>query len=157
MSVAEEAQAVARFVYEHYKKGNSVAFFLFLVGGPPVKVEGAPGTGHNIVAVIDAIHDYKKENPDCDIETGYQQGLDKLAKYATDPETIIALVNCINYELKKEKDGTHAFCVNCRDPLNTLHKNIEQYHSEIVSSMKDFDIWAKRQNDYMKSNFNLHF
>ena len=151
------AQGLARIIFNHYKQGNSVAFLAFLVGDGPYKVEGAPGTGHNIVAVVDAIHDYKKENPDCDIETGYQQGLTKWAKYATDPQNIIALVNCINYELKKEKDGTHAFHVNCCDPLDTLHENIKQHHSEIVSLMKDFDTWAKEQNEYMKSNFGLHF
>ncbi len=151
------AYSMVRTVYEKYKKGNNVAFLVLLTGMSPCKVEGAPGTGHNIVAVIDAIHDYKRENPDCDIEKGYQQGLNKLAGYATDPQTIITLLSCINYELKKEKDGTNVFCVNCSESLNTLHKNIEQHHSEIISSMEDFDTWAKGQNDYMKSNFGLHF
>ena len=151
------AYSMVRTVYADYKKGNNVAFLVLLTGMSPCKVEGAPGTGHNIVAVVDAIHDYKNENPDCDIETGYQQGLNKLAGYATDPQTIITLLSCINYELKKEKDGTHAFHLDCRDPLNTLHENIKQHHSEIVSLMKDFDTWAKEQNEYMKSNFGLHF
>lgn len=151
------AYSMVRIVYEQFRKGNKMGFLSLLAGLPPYKVEGAPGSGHNIVAVIDAIHDYKREHPDCDIEKGYQQGLDKLAIYATDPQTIITLVSCINYELKKEKDGTNVFCVDCSGPLNTLHKNIEQHHSEIISSMKDFDEWAKAQNDYMKSNFGLHF
>lgn len=151
------ALGFTRIVYNEYKQGNKVAFLLFLGGCAPFILEGAPGTGHNIVMVIDAIHNYKKKHPDCDIEKGYQQGLNKLAYYATSPENIITLVDCINYELKKEKDGTNVFCVNCNEALNTLHKNIEQYHSEIISEMKDFDEWAKEQNNYMKSNFGLHF
>ena len=155
--LSDYAYGMVRIVYEYYQKGNTVAFLCLLSGSPPCIVEGAPGSGHNVVAVIDAIHNYKRDHLDCDIEKGYQQGLDKFAIHATDPETIITLVECINYELKKEKDGTHAFCLNCSDPLNTLHKNIEQHHSEIKSSMKDFDTWAKEQNEYMKSNFGLHF
>ena len=151
------AEGIVRTVYDLYKKGNSVAFLVLLIGDGFCKVEGAPGTGHNIAAVIDAIHDYKRENPDCDIEKGYQQGINKWAHYACDPQNIIELVSCINYELKKERDGTHAFCVDCSEPLNSLHENIKQHHSEIISSLKDFDEWAKEQNEYMKSNFGFHF
>lgn len=153
----EQAYGLVRIVYEHYKKGNTVAFLMLLAGGAPCKLEGAPGTGHNIIAVVDAIHEYKKNNPSTDIEKGYQEGLNKLANYATDPENIVMLVNCINYELKKEKEGTNSLEVDCRDVLDTLRKNIKQNYSTIQSDMKEFDTWAKEQNEYMESNFGLHF
>lgn len=157
INMKAQAYGLVRIVYEFYKKGNTVAFLMLLAGEAPCKFEVAPGTGHNIVAVIDAIHEYKKDNPSSDVEKGYQEGLNKFANYATDPESIVMLVGCINYELKKEKDGTNSLKIDCRDVLNTLQRNIKENYKAIQSSMKDFDTWAKEQNEYMESNFGLHF
>lgn len=152
-----QAYGLVKIIYEQYKKGNSMSFYMLLAGKATCKFEVAPGSGHNIVAVVDAIHEYKKENPSSDIEKGYQEGLNKFAKYAIYPKSIVMLVSCINYELKKEKYGTNSLKIDCRDVLNTLQRNIKENYTAIQSSMKDFDIWAKEQNEYMESNFGLHF
>lgn len=159
MSISEgmraQAAGLERIIHDLYEKGNSMAYFTFLIGDGPCAVKANPNADHNIIMVVDAIHLYQQENPEKKVKEGYHEGLMKLAIYSTDYYTVEILVSCLAYELKKEKEGSAAFSLDTAPILEMLRASTKAHRKEITASFRGFDDWLAKQNEYLETNFGV--
>ena len=156
-NLVENAKILLKNTQNFYQTGNRMAYFMLLHGIGAGLVESAPGVGHNYLAVLDAIHEYQRENPNLKVKEGFYEGLDLMADKAHTQETFKFVFDYINYELKKEKDGSASFQIDCASILRKLKSSLERELPYLKSQNANFDAWLKHERDALETNHGQKF
>lgn len=108
----DQAEAIINIVHKRYLSGNKMAYPALLFGIGGFYIESYPGAGHNYQAVIDAIHNCYAKNTTSGIDIGYKEGLKTMVHAGKDIQKLL------QYQKKKEQEGTAQFCVEKGEILN---------------------------------------
>ena len=127
--LVEDTEELVRIIHKKYmtgEKGCNVAYLPMLSGIGPCKVEMRPGAGHNYYAVVDAIHNCYKKDPDGGYDRGFADGIEALTRVSSAKVgSLDLLLNIIFYQVKKEKEGTAEFEVDIDEIMARVNKLIE--------------------------------
>lgn len=136
-----------------YEEGNDMAYFALIVGIGNTRVSNTPDQKHNYQAVIDAIHLYQKDYPNKPVKKGYNEAILTYISIIKNEVAVQNILNCINYELKKEKEGTNSFTLDCKMLLHQLSIAINKKHNDLQNSYSDIDSWLQTQDRYLNENY----
>ncbi len=146
--LVEDTEELVRIIHKKYmtgEKGCNVAYLPMLSGIGPCKVEMRPGAGHNYYAVVDAIHNCYKNDPDGGYDRGFADGIEALTKVSSAKVASLAnLFNIIFYQLDKEKEGTAEFNVDIDEIMARVNKLIEDNKEVYRQDYASFDHWYER-------------
>ena len=132
--------------------GVPYATLLMGIGG--CKLEGAPGSGHNYIAIIDAVHEYKKQNPNKNVEKYYYAGYMELCKRASTSTMIKHIYDYISYEIKKEVGNTKAFTIDTRNVLQEIKSVVER--NQLQTADPSLGSWMDERDEFLESNYGHH-
>ena len=134
-----------------YNDGNYMAYLPILSGLGVFKMEKRPGAGHNFRAVIDAIHNCYKKNPNGGYDKGYIEGIHALIRVSSSKvASLEQLLNILFYQLRKEKNGTAEFVIDIDEIMVLVNKLIKDNKDTYRKDYAMFDSWLER---YKKSAF----
>ena len=97
VELVEDTEELVRILHKKYmtvEKGCNVAYLPMLSGIGPCKVEMRPGAGHNYYAVVDAIHNCYKNDPDGGYDRGFADGIEALTMVSS--AKVASLANLFN-------------------------------------------------------------
>lgn len=156
--LVDYAEGLVNIINEKYNTGATIAYLILLTGDGNYKVESYPGAGHNYQAVVDAIHNCYKNNPNNNVEKGYYDGIMTLIRVTKNIRNLQLLLNVLSYELQKERDGKAYFQLSMTDIWNKTCVMIEENLATFRNSDTDvsrrlgnsFDEWLERYLDVFK-------
>ena len=159
--LVDYAYSLVNIVNKGYvEEGERLYYTFLLLGIGNYLVESRPGNGHNYQAIVDAIHLYNTDHPDLKTNKGFEAGIldliNNLVKGAPFRMAQIAM-NCISYELKKEKDGSNSFKLDCKKLLNELNKSIQKNYDQIKKKYVDIDKWLRENSAFLEENYGYKF
>ena len=145
----------AEIIQKEYENGNQMAYFAFLKGIGAAKLELKEGTGHNIYAVIEGIHELQDANPKRTVKQGYEAGLTKVAQLVFSPQEAESIVQMIAGELKYERDNSETFKIDMPRLISELQATINKNYQIIKANSDgvDFDRWLKERSDYIETTY----
>lgn len=147
------AYSLVEITEKMYEQGNEMAYFMLLVGVGNSKVSITPDQSHNYQAVIDAIHLYQKNHLNKPVNKGYYEGILMGLSLLHTEKAIQNIINIINYELKKEKEGTNSFELDMKNILQQFRIEIQRVYNDFKSNNENFENWINGQNKYMSENY----
>ena len=157
--LVEDTEELVRIIHKKYMtgaKGCDVAYLPMLSGIGPCKVEMRPGAGHNFYAVVDAIHNCYKKDPDGGYDRGFADGIEALTKVSSAKVASLAnLFNIIFYQLDKEKEGTAEFKVDIDEIMARVNKLIEDNKEVYRQDYASFDHWYDRCQKIAREKYGL--
>ncbi len=157
--LVDYAYSLVNIVNKGYvEEGERLYYTFLLLGIGNYLVESRPGNGHNYQAIVDAIHLYNTDHPELKANKGFEAGIldliNNLVKGAPFRMAQIAM-NCISYELKKEKDGSNSFKLDCKQLLGELNKALQKEHNRIQQEYANIDNWIKDNNIFLQENYGI--
>lgn len=158
--LVDYAYSLVNIINKKYLRGIMKAYPLFLLGIGSYRVESRPGNGHNYQAIIDAMHLYNTDYPDSKVDEGFEAGiLDLINSVARGAGFGITqlVINCINYELKKEKEGSNSFKLDCKKLLDELNKAIQKNYDQIKEEYVHIDKWLIDNSTFIEENYGYKF
>ena len=157
--LVEDTEELVRIIHKKYmtgEKGCNVAYLPMLSGIGPCKVEMRPGAGHNYYAVVDAIHNCYKKDPDGGYDRGFADGIEALTRVSSAKVASLAnLFNIIFYQLDKEKEGTAEFNVDIDEIMARVNKLIEDNKEVYRQDYDSFDHWYERCQKIAREKYGL--
>ena len=157
--LVEDTEELVRIIHKKYmtgEKGCNVAYLPMLSGIGPCKVEMRPGAGHNYYAVVDAIHNCYKKDPDGGYDRGFADGIEALTRVSSAKVASLAnLFNIIFYQLDKEKEGTAEFNVDIDEIMARVNKLIEDNKEVYRQDYASFDHWYERCQKIAREKYGL--
>ncbi|SFI09541.1 hypothetical protein SAMN04487830_12212 [Pseudobutyrivibrio sp. OR37] len=157
--LVEDTEELVRIIHKKYmtgEKGCNVAYLPMLSGIGPCKVEMRPGAGHNYYAVVDAIHNCYKNDPDGGYDRGFADGIEALTRVSSAKVASLAnLFNIIFYQLDKEKEGTAEFNVDIDEIMARVNKLIEDNKEVYRQDYASFDHWYERCQKIAREKYGL--
>ena len=157
--LVEDTEELVRIIHKKYmtgEKGCNVAYLPMLSGIGPCKVEMRPGAGHNYYAVVDAIHNCYKNDPDGGYDRGFADGIEALTRVSSAKVASLAnLFNIIFYQLDKEKEGTAEFNVDIDEIMARVNKLIEDNKEVYRQDYDSFDHWFERCQKIAREKYGL--
>ena len=157
--LVEDTEELVRIIHKKYmtgEKGCNVAYLPMLSGIGPCKVEMRPGAGHNYYAVVDAIHNCYKNDPDGGYDRGFADGIEALTRVSSAKVASLAnLFNIIFYQLDKEKEGTAEFNVDIDEIMARVNKLIEDNKEVYRQDYDSFDHWFERCKKIAREKYGL--
>ena len=105
--LVDHAEILVNIINKKYVAGNNMAYLALLSGVGNCRVESFAGAGHNYQAVIDAIHLYYADHPKSRANEGFEKELLLLCQAAGSMRSVQLALNCIIYEIYKEKKGNN--------------------------------------------------
>ena len=156
-SLVDYAYSLVNIANKSYLKGERMAYYALITGGGYCLVESRPGAGHNYQAVIDAIHLYDADHPNSKANKGFEEDLSLLCELAGRIFSIDFAINCIIYEIEKEKEGSNSFKMDCQGLLNKLSQTIQKKHEKIKSTYPDIDKYVEETRLFLKKIMDILF
>ena len=157
--LVEDTEELVKIIHKKYmtgEKGCNVAYLPMLSGIGPCKVEMRPGGGHFFRAVVDAIHNCYKNDPDGGYDRGFADGIEALTKVSSAKVASLAnLFNIIFYQLDKEKEGTAEFNVDIDEIMAHVNKLIEDNKEVYRQDYASFDHWYERCQKIAREKYGL--
>lgn len=133
-------------------------YFAIILGKGNCLVESRPGAGHNYQAVIDAIHLYYADHPKSRANEGFEKELLLLCQAAGSMRSVQLALNCIIYEIYKEKKGSNSFeFKDCQGLLNTLKQTIQEENEDLKNDYPNIDKYVEETNSFLKKNYGYSF
>ena len=156
-SLVDYAYSLVNIANENYYEGKKMGYYVLIMGMGNWVVESRPGAGHNYQAVMDAIHLYYADHPKSKANEGFEKELLLLCQAAGNMFSVQLALNCIIYELKKEKEGSNSFKMDCQSLINTLRQTIQKRYEVIKSDYPDIDKFIEESRLFLKKNYGYSF
>ena len=156
--LVDYAYSLVNIVNERYLEGGNTIYKYLVLGIGNYLVEGRPGSGHNYQAIIDAIHEYNTDHPEAKADKGLEEGmLDLIHSVGNGALFRLAqkVMICVQYELKKEKEGSNSFELNYKLVLSELNKAVQKEYNRIKKEYEDIDNWIKDNNTFLQENYGI--
>ena len=110
----------------------------------------------NYYAVVDAIHNCYKKDPDGGYDRGFADGIEALTRVSSAKVASLAnLFNIIFYQLDKEKEGTAEFNVDIDEIMARVNKLIEDNKEVYRQDYASFDHWYERCQKIAREKYGL--
>ena len=155
--LVDYAYSLVNIANENYLKGKKMYYFCLITGDGNWLVESKPGAGHNYQAVIDAIHLYLKDHPNSKANKGFEEDFSIMCEIVANISSVELALNCIIYEINKEKEGSNSFKMDCQGILNTLRQTIKKNYEDIKSTYPDIDKYVEETRVFLKKNYGYSF
>ena len=156
--LVDYAYSLVNIVNKGYvEEGERLYYTFLLLGIGNYLVESRPGNGHNYQAIIDAIHLYNADYPDSKVSKGFEEGLMDIIRTSVTIQVAQRALDCISYELKKEKEGSNSFKLDCKKLLNELNKSIQKNYDQIKKKYVDIDKWLRENSAFLEENYGYKF
>ena len=151
------AYRYVKIIQETWEKGNSMAYFALLKGVGMARLETRPGSGHNIIAVIDAIHAFQNANKRRNVREGYALAMNRMATLVFSQREAVDFIHVAAYELKYEREHPSGFKVDIAGLMDVFSGTLARNREKILKNGDDpsFAQWLNRQKLYLENNFGL--
>ena len=156
--LVDYAYSIVNIVNKRYLEGSKKAYTMLLLGIGNYLVEGRPGSGHNYQAIVDAVHEYNRDHPESKAGKGLEEGMLDLIDSVGNGALFGLAQNvmlCVQYELKKEKEGSNSFELNYKLVLSELNKAVQKEYNRIKKEYEDIDNWIKDNNTFLQENYGI--
>ena len=144
------AKAVVRLAQKYNDKDNPMGYFYVLNGFGFCRLAAFEGEPHDYKLAIDEIHNYQAKHPRKNVQEGYRKAFSYSIRLIHDKETLHNVINYLDYEFEKQKNGTAAFRLDFEgiieelrirlqnDPnnLKRLYSNYDRMICEVIEELK---------------------
>ena len=120
------AKYLVRRAQRFNDRGNPMGYFYLLNGFGFCRLSAFEGEAHDYRLAIDEIHNYQAKYPKKSVKEGYRQGFSFSIRLIHDMETLYNVVNYLDYEFEKQKNGTAAFRLDFEEILQELKAELKK-------------------------------
>ncbi|MBE7043379.1 MAG: hypothetical protein E7399_07815 [Ruminococcaceae bacterium] len=130
---------------------KEMGFLLLFYGHVPYKIESFPGAGHDYYSILDAMYEYKNNNPLINIDEIFKHTIDLMIETMIDEYSLKRCYNYLIANLSKEKAGKSNIKINIKYYLIKIKNQLKK---ENLTSKDILDI-DKAATNYIEKNFKI--
>ena len=136
--------------HKRYEEGNKMVYFVILNGIGAGKLPTAIENEHNYKMIIDAIHDYQAKYPKKQVKEGYTYALSCTITVINGRKSLGMVLDYLNYEFVKQKNGTNAFRLDFDTLIDELKVKVEEKMDILRGDDPGFDRWIREQFEILE-------
>ena len=149
---SDPARKMVAYAQKKRDRGNPMCYFVIL-NGIGAGYLGDPSTGkHNYKVIIDEIHNLQVKKPKKSVKEGYEYALFTTIKVIDGIKSLYMVLDYLDYEGLKRRDGTGTFRINYRGLMDALKEKINEKRDKLIEMKPDFDSWLQKRLDVIEEN-----
>ena len=149
---SDPARKMVAYAQKKRDRGNPMYYFVIL-NGVGAGYLGDPSTGkHNYKVIIDEIHNLQVKKPKKSVNEGYEYALFTTIKVIGSIKAVYMVLDYLDYEGLKRRNGTSAFRINYRGIIDALKEKINENHDKLISEKTNLDSWLQERLDIIEEN-----
>ena len=143
VELADRAEALAA-------AGDGEAFYRLLTGKGDCLCERTPGSGHNLSAVLEAMHIYHSTHEGCDMAARFTGAMYCMNKHLDSRDAANVAFSYIGLQLKRVANENAVFDVNSQQLFYDLMSAIAENREEVEDDMPFFGEWLEDRKAFIR-------